>query len=68
LSGKSGRSPPLSLSVADDAALEAAWHAVTAHPEVVVHAPLASKHTAFGCFDIAIRAIVSANPRAGFPK
>jgi catechol 2,3-dioxygenase-like lactoylglutathione lyase family enzyme len=28
----------LSLSVADDAALEAAWQAVTAHPEVVVDA------------------------------
>ena len=29
----------LSLSVADDAALDAAWEAVTAHPEVVVDAP-----------------------------
>lgn len=29
----------LSLSVADDAALAAAWEAVTAHPEVVVDAP-----------------------------
>ena len=28
----------LSLSVADDAALQAAWEAVTAHPEVVVDA------------------------------
>lgn len=29
----------LSLSVADDSALQAAWEAVTAHPEVVVDAP-----------------------------
>ncbi|WP_404482502.1 VOC family protein [Novosphingobium sp. BL-52-GroH] len=29
---------PLSLSVADDAALEQAWESVTAHPEVVVDA------------------------------
>jgi len=28
----------LSLAVADDAALQAAWEAVTAHPEVVVDA------------------------------
>ena len=29
----------LSLSVADNAALEAAWDAVTAHPEVMIDAP-----------------------------